>query len=106
MTQAENPKEEVTSDQRVAIFVILAIVLSIFAAMIYSVAVYAENGYNGTGTVISKSTQNKKCFLEVKREDGKTETRSAGWRNECGKYSPGQTVYYDHGIIDDKPASH
>lgn len=60
-----------------------------------------EGTFTGSATVLGKDTRNKKCYLEIRREDGVKESRATGHRNECGKYEIGQKVHYTQGIIDD-----
>lgn len=62
------------------------------------------SGFTGTGIVLDDDIRGQKCMLEVRREDGKEVRQSAGYRNECGKYEKGQTVYFDRGVIDDEPS--
>jgi len=61
------------------------------------------SGFTGTGVVLDDEIRGQKCMLEVRREDGKEVRQPAGYRNECGKYEKGQTVYFDRGVIDDEP---
>jgi major membrane immunogen (membrane-anchored lipoprotein) len=96
-------KKKLTKGQVIAIIMMIGFVLFGWIMIAGFAKSTHDNGYNGQGTVISKDTGNKKCYLEIKRDDGKTVKQSAGWRKECGKYDKGQTVYFDHGIIDDKP---
>lgn len=63
------------------------------------------SGFTGTGIVLDTDIKGQKCKLEVRREDGEEVRQSAGYKNECGKYKPGQTVYFDRGVIDSKPTT-
>lgn len=60
-----------------------------------------EGTFTGSATVLHTDIKGKKCYLEIRREDGVKERRATGYRNECGKYDVGQKVHYTQGIIDD-----
>lgn len=84
-----------------AVLLVMAVSFFFFLSGPKVIDTFQGNAFTGKATVLSAKTKGKKCYLEIKREDGIQERRASGYRNDCVKYKPGQQLDYVKGIIQD-----
>ena len=94
------PKPENNKVRNIVLSLILVAFVGSFIAVGFNVLTGPHSGYNGTAVIVDDEIRGQKCVAHIIRDDGKEiKYQSMGYRNECGKVEPGDTVDIKNGII-------
>lgn len=87
----------------IGFFVLIFLAAGFFLFLSGNRVMEIDNGqkFTGNATVLSTSIKGKKCYLEIRRDDGVKELRANGYRDNCGRYQTGQKVHFTKGLIED-----